>query len=146
MEDLICTVLEKGRLLHLATVDDSGPWVSDVIYVHDDALNLYWLSMPEARHSQAILKNTQVAGTVTISTRPQEPNEALQISGVAEKIEGDILEMAIKHRSKRNRQAPLREGEVLEEKGQSWYKLTPEKILLNYEPIFGREHQEYTPH
>jgi uncharacterized protein YhbP (UPF0306 family) len=142
---LVRGVLEKGHLLSLATVDKSGPWVSDLVYVFDDDLNIYWLSMPEARHSQAILTNSAVAGTITISTRSKEPNEAIQVEGSAEMIEGDILEMATKHLAKRGHPPPLREGEILEAKGQAWYKLTPKKFCLNYEPLFGRVHPDYIP-
>lgn len=142
---LVRSILEKGHLLSLATVDEGGPWVSDLVYVFDDDLNIYWLSMPEARHSKAILKHPMVAGTVTISTRSKEPNEAIQIAGTAEKIEGDIIEMATKHLAKRGHPPPTRVGEILEAKGQVWYKLTPTKFCLNYEPLFGRVHPEYIP-
>lgn len=128
--------------MSLATVDEGGPWVSDLIYVFDDALNIYWLSLPDTRHSKALLDNPKVAATITISTRSKEPNEALQIAGTAEKIEGDILEMATKHLAKRNYPPPEREGQILE-KGRSWYKLTPTKIRLIYEPTFGMKSQDY---
>ena len=135
---LVQQVLEKGHIFSLATVDDGGPWVSDVVYVYDDDLCIYWLSMEGTRHSRAILANPAVAGTVTISTRSQMPNEAIQVEGTAEKIEGDIFPMAVKHLMKRGHAAPTREGEILEAKGQVWYKLTPKKFCLNYEPLYGR--------
>jgi len=140
--ELVKGVLEKGHLISLATVDENGPWVSDLVYVFDDALNIYWLSMPNTRHSQAILKNPLVAGTITISTKSKVPIEAVQIAGTAEKIEGDMLDIANKHLTKRSYPPTTREGEILEG-GKSWYKLTPNKIRLNYEPLFGREKQDY---
>ena len=60
------------------------------------------------------------------------------MEGKAQKIEGDILEIATKHRLKRGKPVPKREGEILDE-GESWYKLTPAKIELIYEPILGFE-------
>jgi uncharacterized protein YhbP (UPF0306 family) len=142
LDQIVRSILEKGHLISLATVDENGPWVSDLVYVFDDARNVYWLSAPDARHSQALLKNPNVAATITISTRSKEPNEALQIAGIAEKIEGDMLEMAAKHLAKRNYPPPNKEGEILKS-GASWYKLVPNKIRVNYEPLFGREHQNY---
>lgn len=142
MDVLVRSVLEKGHLMSLATVDEAGPWVSDLVYVFDDALNIYWLSMPDTRHSQALLGSPKVAATITISTRSKEPNEALQIAGTAEKIEGDILEMATKHLAKRSHPPPEREGQILEG-GRSWYKLTPTKIRVIYEPTFGFKGQDY---
>lgn len=137
-KDLIKEVLEKGYLISLGTEDENGIWVSDVIYVHTEKLELYWLSETKSRHSTAILNNPQVAATITLSNNPGEKNIGLQIEGKAEKIEGDILEIAIKHRLKRKKEAPKKEGEILG-KGESWYKLTPTKIELIYEPIFGFE-------
>ena len=35
-------VLKQTHLMSLATVDDGGVWVSDVIFIYDDNLNIYW--------------------------------------------------------------------------------------------------------
>lgn len=136
IKELVFSVLEKGFLMSLATVDESGPWVSDVIYVHDDKLNLYWLSKMITRHSKAIEKNPKVAATITVWQKQGDKNVGLQIEGVANKVEGDILEMAVKHRLKRNKKVPTKEGEILEV-GESWYKIKPTKIELIYELLYG---------
>ena len=140
MEDLrkiVDEILEKGYLMSLATVDENGPWVSDVIFVNDE-LDLYWLSLENARHSKAILKNSKTAATITVSNGIGEKNIGLQIEGIAEKIDGDVFEMAKKHRAKRNKPLPEKEGEVLDP-GESWYRLTPKKIEIIYEPLWGFE-------
>lgn len=133
---LVLSVLEKGFLMSLATVDEDGPWVSDVVYVHDDKLNLYWLSESTTRHSKAIEDNSKVAATITVWQKQGDKNIGLQIAGRAIKIEGDILEMAVKHRLKRNKKAPEKEGEILGA-NESWYCLKPTKIELIYEPLYG---------
>lgn len=135
VEKLIKDILERGYLMSLATVDKSGPWVADVIFV-PMGFNLYWLSEEKTRHSQAILKNPKVAVTITLSNKQGEDNIGLQIEGNAEKIDGDILEIATKHRLKRKKPAPKTLGEILGP-GESWYKLTPKKIELIYEPKWG---------
>ena len=58
----ILEVLEKGYLISLATHDDGGLWVADVVYTFDDDLNIYWMSYPTVRHSKAIEDNNQAAG------------------------------------------------------------------------------------
>lgn len=136
IKKLVFSVLEKGFLMSLATVDEGGPWVSDVIYVHDDKLNLYWLSEVNSRHSKAIRKNPKVAATITVWQKQGDKNIGLQIEGKAKKIEGDILQMAVKHRLKRNKKAPKKEGEILES-NESWYCLKPAKVELIYEPLYG---------
>ena len=45
LKQLIQEVLEKGYLMSLATLDDGGVWVADVIYIHDDDLNIFWMSL-----------------------------------------------------------------------------------------------------
>ena len=72
--ELAKSILDKGYLMSLGVTDESGVWVCDVIYVHDDAMNVYWVSDPEVRHSQAIHKNGQVAATITVSNNPGEDN------------------------------------------------------------------------
>lgn len=135
---LIEKILEKGYLLSLATIDDGGLWVSDVIYVHDSDLNIYWLSQTNTRHSQAILKDNRVAGSITISNNPDENEIGLQLEGTAEKVNGDVFKMAVKHRQKRRKPEPTQEDEILDE-GESWYRMKPSKIELLYQPLFGFE-------
>lgn len=138
MEDikkLVNEVLDKGYLMSLATADGEVPWVSDVIYVHDGKLNIYWLSEVDTRHSKSILKNSKTAATITLSGKA-EPNIGIQIEGDTQKVEGDVFEMAVQHRLKRNKPAPEKEGEILGPT-ESWYVLKPKKIQLIYEPLFG---------
>lgn len=139
MEDirnLVKSVLDKGYLMSLATVDENGPWVADIVYVFDDNFKIYWLSQESTRHSKAIQKNPKVAASITVSNNQGEQNIGLQIQGLAEKVEGDTLEMATKHRLKRGKLAPKKEGEILD-KGESWYLLKPKRIELIYESKFG---------
>jgi uncharacterized protein YhbP (UPF0306 family) len=140
LEKLVKSILDQGYLMSLATVDESGPWVSDLIFVPED-LNLYWISEEDTRHSKAILQNSKVAATITISNRGGEDNVGLQIEGLAEKVEGDILEIAIKHRLKRNKPAPKAVGEILDPE-ESWYLLKPTKIEIIYEPKWGFDKKE----
>ena len=137
IKNLARSILERGFLMSLATVDDGGIWAADVMYVFDDSFNIYWLSHDTVRHSKAILKNPQVAITITL----EKAFEGLQISGTAEKIEGDIFEMAKKLRVKGGKKLPEKPGDILDP-GESWYKITPLKIQLINEPLFGFKKQE----
>ena len=127
--------------MSLGTVDPSGPWVADVIYVHDNAFTVYWLSDVAVRHSQAIEKNPSVAATITLVCSADDKEVGLQMMGTAEKIEGDMLDIATKHRLKRGRPAPRAEGEVLGP-GEAWYALTPRKIEVIHVPLFGWDKKE----
>jgi uncharacterized protein YhbP (UPF0306 family) len=139
IKQLIQEVLEKGYLMSLATVDSGGVWVSDVIYIFDEDLNMYWMSDPDARHSQAVLKNNKIAGTITISAQGED-NLGIQFEGIAEKIGGARYDLAIKHFAKRKKPIPAETEDVLQ--GDSWYMLKPKKIELICERLFDFEKQK----
>lgn len=144
LNSLVRSILGRGYLMSLATVDENGPWVSDVIYVHDEEGNLFWMSQTGTRHSLAVMKNPEVAATITLTGGPAEAEESLQISGFAEKIEGDILAIAIAHRAKRGKPAPAKTGEILGQ-GESWYKLRPIKLRIIHSPTFGKGARDVLP-
>lgn len=135
LEKIVKEILDQGYLMSLGIYDENGPWVSDVIFVND-GLNLYWISSVNTRHSKALLKNKKAAATITLSNIGGEKNIGLQIEGNAEKIDGDVFEMAKKHRLKRNEPIPQKEGEILDP-DESWYKLSPTKIEIINEPLWG---------
>lgn len=139
IKQVIKEVLEKGYLMSLGTCDDGGVWIADVIYIFDDELNIYWMSDPEVRHSEAIVKNSKVAGTVTISG-PREKGLGIQFEGIAEKIEGARFDLAKKHYLKRGKTEPKETEDVLE--GDSWYILKPTKIELIDEEKLGFKKQK----
>ena len=134
IKELVKEVLTKGYLMSLATVDDGGVWVADVIYIFDDHLNIYWMSHPETRHSKAIIRQNKVAGSITVNN-PGEDNLGLQFEGMAEKIEGERYDLAKKHYAKRRKPEPKEKDDVLE--GDSWYLFKPTKIELIHEKLFG---------
>ncbi len=130
---LVKEALEKGYLMSLGT-HDGAPWVADVIYVFDDDLNIYWMSDPDVRHSQAIAKDPNVAGAITPSGKGED-NLGIQFQGIAEKIDGPRHDLAVKHFAKRDKPAPTEDEDVLQ--GDSWYVLRPKKIDVNCECLFG---------
>lgn len=140
LKGLIKEVLEKGYLMSLGTVDEGGVWVADVIYIFDDNFNIYWMSDPEVRHSTAVLKNPQAAGTITVSW-DKDRELGLQFSGVVEKIEGPRYDLALKHYAKRGKPQPAESDDVLE--GDSWYVLKPKFFELINGELFGFNKQKY---
>ena len=124
--------------MSLGMVDEEGDWVFDVLYVHDDDFNLYWMSESEARHSRAILLNPKVAGTITVSRRGED-NFGIQFAGRAEKIEGARFDLIKKKSAKCNKPAPKESDDLLQ--GDSWYVVKPKRIDLICEARFGYEKQ-----
>lgn len=136
----ILDIYRKGYLMSLATTDEGGPWVADIIYVYDDGLNIYWLSNESVRHSQAIERDSRVAATITLTYAPETPEISLQIQGMAERIEGDDLERASLYEARRGKLPPKSEGEIMKP-GQSWYRLRPTKIEIIDTRVWGRKKQ-----
>jgi uncharacterized protein YhbP (UPF0306 family) len=133
-------VLEQAHLMSIGTTDEGGVWVSDVIFVFDDDLYLYWMSDPETRHSVAIEKSGSAAGTITATIKGGQPNFGIQFAGVAKKIKGARYDLAIKHYAKRGKRAPAETEDVLE--GDAWYVLKPTKLRLIDETNFGFDTQD----
>jgi uncharacterized protein YhbP (UPF0306 family) len=138
IKTIIRDVMERGYIVSLATLDDEGIWVFDVVYVHDADFKLYWMSKPQVRHSRAVLANPKVAGTITVSGRGEE-NLGIQFEGRAKKIEGPRFDLAKKQYAKRDRPEPKESDDVLQ--GDSWYEMKPTRIDLICEARFGYEKQ-----
>ena len=133
-------VLSRGYLLSLAVVDQQGPWVADVIYIFDEAFNLYWMSTPDRRHSLAIDGGySQVAGAIAVTQGARMPDEGLQISGVATRVEHPSKDLLEKWMAKKEKASTHDMGTVLEE--HVWYKLVPEKMELIYQEKFEHNRQ-----
>jgi uncharacterized protein YhbP (UPF0306 family) len=140
LRDMIQEVFSKGYLMSVATSDEGGLWVADVIYVYDDDLTLYWMSDPSVRHSQAILSQSEVAVSITASGAGED-NLGLQLIGTARKVDGSRRDLVIKHFKKRGKPEPAEDDDVLD--GDRWYELKPTRIELIHEKHFGFEKQSY---
>jgi uncharacterized protein YhbP (UPF0306 family) len=72
----------------LSTIDqDGGPWTSPVQYQSDSQLNLYFASMPDARHVRNIHRDPRVAVAIYHMPGPPGGNLGLQIRGHATPIQ-----------------------------------------------------------
>lgn len=104
-------VLEAGTLMSIAVVDAGGIWVCDVNYVSDDALNIYWVSNTNARHSVAIEENPQIAGMITVSGR-DEDDLGIQFAGRAERLDGPQDKLIALQYAKRRKPVPRRRVDI----------------------------------
>lgn len=123
--------------MSLGTLDDEGVWVSDVVYIHDENFNLYWISDPEARHSKSIVLNNKVAGSITISNLG-EKNAGIQFYGEARKLDGSQLDLVKKFLQKKHLESK-EDKDILQ--GDSWYAVKPKRIDLIFEEVFGWDKQ-----
>lgn len=141
LETLVHEVLRDGFAVNLGVSDASGPWIAPVVYVLDDAFDLYWISIADCRHSRAIAENPNIAAVV-IATQDTNNERALQMSGKAMRIEGAMLALEQRLQAKRGLPAPQAPGEILTD-GYEWYRFTPDRFELTYNALFGYDRQTY---
>ncbi|HFC10759.1 MAG TPA: hypothetical protein ENJ75_00970 [Candidatus Kaiserbacteria bacterium] len=140
LKQRVFEILNRTHLMSLGICDEKGVWVADVIFVFDDELNVYWISYPDTRHSKSIRGKSVVAGSITATNNNKEPGLGIQFEGTAEKVDGELYEMAVKYNEKRGRDVPVKSKDFLGER--SWYVLHPTKIRLIDEENFGFNTQD----
>jgi uncharacterized protein YhbP (UPF0306 family) len=143
LKSLVHEVLRDGFAVNLGVSDASGPWVAPVVYVLDDAFDLYWISIADCQHSRAIAENPKIAAVV-IATQDTDNERALQMSGRAMRVEGAMPELEQRLQAKRGLPAPQSAGDILTD-GYEWYRFTPDRFELTYNTLFGYDRQTYKP-
>ena len=88
IEKTIREYIDSVIHMSLATCKDDKPWACEVHFSFDDALNFYFLSKPERRHSEEILLNPNVSGSIIHQHKIGEPVRGVYFEGVAEIIQG----------------------------------------------------------
>jgi nitroimidazol reductase NimA-like FMN-containing flavoprotein (pyridoxamine 5'-phosphate oxidase superfamily) len=141
LRSLVHEVLRDGFAVNLGVSDASGPWIAPVVYVLDDAFDLYWISIADCRHSRAIADDPNIAAVV-IATQDTDEERALQMSGRAVRIEGPMFALEQRLQAKRGLPAPQSPGDILTD-GYEWYKFTPDRFEITYNALFGYDRQTY---
>lgn len=90
--DAAYKIIRANRYLTLATCLDGLPWAAPLAYVLDCDLRFYWYSAVESRHSHHIAGNPAVAAAIFDSTLPSDAVDGVQLSGLAEPLDGPGME------------------------------------------------------
>ena len=83
LRKLIEEILRDSREMVLATCQRGKPWVATLVFGHDAALNLYWISDLVARHSNELTKNPRVAAAINKQPTGTSEDKGLQVEGEA---------------------------------------------------------------
>jgi uncharacterized protein len=86
----VLTYLKEHNAMTLSTLSDGQPWAAAVFYVHDDRLNLYFLSDPKSLHSQQLMKNARVSVAINEDYRDWREIKGIQLEGVAGKVTSPV--------------------------------------------------------
>jgi nitroimidazol reductase NimA-like FMN-containing flavoprotein (pyridoxamine 5'-phosphate oxidase superfamily) len=87
LRTLATTIIEANQYMTLATADATGlPWASPVWYAAPDLREFFWISSPDARHSNNIAARPQIAAVIFDSQQPIGTGQAVYLSAVAEEV------------------------------------------------------------
>jgi len=76
--------LGRTEIMALSTLGPDGPWTSPVQFRFNDKLELFFLSMLQAKHVQNIMQDARVSVAIYSHPGPPGGNLGLQIKGRAE--------------------------------------------------------------
>ena len=80
----------------LGTADEGGrPWVSPVYYAPSEYSELYWVSSPDAQHSDNLAARPELSIVVFDSQAPVGEGQGVYMSAVADELTGAHLERGI---------------------------------------------------
>ncbi|HEX5017526.1 MAG TPA: pyridoxamine 5'-phosphate oxidase family protein [Actinomycetes bacterium] len=86
-DDVAREILRAHSYVVLATVNAEGaPWASPVWFAMEESPELYWVSRPNARHSQNIEARPQIAMVVFDSTAAPGVRQAVYLTAIARQV------------------------------------------------------------
>ena len=75
--------VERTEIMALSTIGPDGSWTSPVQFSYNERLELSFMSMPDTKHAQIILKDPRVSLAIYSFPGPEGGNLGLQIKGRA---------------------------------------------------------------
>ncbi len=138
----------KTRMMQLATSSNNQPWVCTLYYALDEDLSFIWLSLPERRHSQEIVKNPNVAGAIAHDQQPPvDFVRGLQFEGKAKLLEDKEEEKAAKlYIQQLGREKTLLQDIRSSKNPHKVYKVKVQKFVLVDSQNFPKDsRQEWIP-
>jgi uncharacterized protein YhbP (UPF0306 family) len=141
VEKIIRGYIPQVVHMSLATCSNNRPWVCEVHFAYDDALNLYFISSKNRRHSQEIELVPFVAGNIVTQHHKNQKVRGVYFEGQAARVEN----VSKKHSGYLAYVAHLgaRDGmldEISKDGDASLYKITVENYYLfdSYENNRGK--------
>jgi nitroimidazol reductase NimA-like FMN-containing flavoprotein (pyridoxamine 5'-phosphate oxidase superfamily) len=127
VEKVIREYIDKSLHMSMATVSGNKPWVSEVHFVYDDNLNLYWRSLASRRHSKDIMSNPSVAGNIVRQHSLEEYPHAIYFEGTAQHLSNeDLIRQILPLFIERIGADDTAAEESKREDGHQFYKVTVE--------------------
>jgi general stress protein 26 len=127
-------IIEENIYCTIATADSAGkPWISPVFFAFDQDYNIYWVSDKNARHSQNIVSNPEVAIVFFNSQAVEGEGDGVYMEATAEALTDETeIEQAIELRNQRVTQEDFKVKDIKEVTGAGElriYKAVPVKMF-----------------
>jgi pyridoxine/pyridoxamine 5'-phosphate oxidase len=96
-------IIDKALYMVVATSDPSGqPWASPVYFAHRDYRDFFWISQPDATHSENLRERREVGIAIFDSTQPIGTGKGAYVLGVARELPAHETAEGIEIFSKRS--------------------------------------------
>ncbi len=96
-------IIDKSLYMVVSTADPSGqPWASPVYFAHHDYRDFFWISQPDATHSENLRERREVGIAIFDSSQPIEIGEGAYVLGVARELPAHETAEGIEIFSKRS--------------------------------------------
>lgn len=139
MKDRAQQLLAEQKAIQLATTANGQPWVCTVYFVADGDLNIYWLSLPERRHSKELTQNPNAA--ITTVVKQDLPVIGLGAEGEVSMVKDEVVVKAVMdlYIKKYGSGEAFYEKFIAGENLHHMYKFTPKKYILFDEVNFSKD-------
>ena len=96
-------IIDKSLYMVVSTADQSGqPWASPVYFAHSDYRDFFWISQPDATHSENLRERREVGIAIFDSSQSIETGEGAYVLGVARELPAHETAEGIEIFSKRS--------------------------------------------
>ena len=96
-------IIDKSLYMVVSTADSSGqPWASPVYFAHRDYRDFFWISQPDATHSENLRERREVGIVIFDSSQPVDTGEGAYVLGVARELPAHETAEGIEIFSKRS--------------------------------------------
>ncbi|PIZ64191.1 hypothetical protein CO051_01455 [Candidatus Roizmanbacteria bacterium CG_4_9_14_0_2_um_filter_39_13] len=96
LNNLARKIIAQNQYMIIGSSSESNAWVSPVVYAPDSDYNLYFVSLPNSKHSENIASNSQTCISIFNSHQPFGEGVGLQIEGEAQQVNNSELVHAIR--------------------------------------------------
>lgn len=87
LQNMVRRIIDNNRYMTLGTVEPDGlSRLSPVYFTHHEYRTLYWVSSPDARHSQNVTRQRSVAIVIFDSSVDPGSTEAVYVTSSAEQV------------------------------------------------------------